>query len=93
LQAVFARADPDKYAKREVPDYLIDTISFTIMVDPWMTKGGVSYDKHTLLDHLKRSETDPLTREPLRESELRPNHALKQACQEFLDQNGWAVDY
>lgn len=45
------------------------------------------------MEHLKRSPTDPLTREPLRADELRPNLALKAACEEFLENNGWAVDW
>ena len=45
------------------------------------------------MEHFKRSHTDPLTREPLRADDIRPNLALKQACEEFLENNGWAVDY
>lgn len=99
---------------QEVPDYLIDNISFAIMHDPVSvrhfspltisllanggmcgrkTKTGHTYDRPTLLEHLRRSATDPLTREPLRKEDLRPNLALKQACAEFLAENGWAVDY
>ncbi|KAF3919411.1 hypothetical protein ABW21_db0207793 [Orbilia brochopaga] len=94
LGNVFARADPQRYKPREVPDYLIDSISFSIMTDPVVTKSGQSYDRSTIMDHLRRSHTDPLTREPLRIEELRPNLALKQVCAEFLEENaGWAVDY
>lgn len=45
------------------------------------------------MEHLRRQPIDPLTREPLLISELRPNLALRQACEEFLDENGWAVDW
>jgi STIP1 family protein 1 len=45
------------------------------------------------MEHLKRHPTDPLTREPLSPSDLRPNLGLKQACEEFLNENGWAVDW
>lgn len=85
-------AYPDR-PRQEVPDYLIDNISFAIMHDPVVTKTGNSYDRSTLLEHLKRSNTDPLTREPLTTYDLRPNLALKQACAEFLEENGWAVDW
>ena len=78
---------------QEVPDYLIDNISFTVMHDPVVTKTGNTYDRSTVLEHLKRSHTDPLTREPLHLEDLRPNIALKQACEEFLAENGWAVDW
>lgn len=76
-----------------MPDYLVDDISFSVMHDPVVTKTGHSYDRSTILEHLKRSETDPLTRESLHKEELRPNLALKQACDEFWEKNGWAVDW
>lgn len=63
------------------------------MLDPVVTMTGNSYDRTTILEHLRRSETDPLTREPLRREDLRPNLALKQASAEFLEANGWAVDW
>lgn len=45
------------------------------------------------MEHLRRHPSDPLTRESLTISELRPNLDLKQACEEFLEKNGWAVDW
>ena len=76
-----------------VPDHLIDNITFCIMHDPVITKHGQSYERATILEHLRRSKTDPLTREPLTEEDLRPNLALRVACEEFMQENGWAVDY
>lgn len=93
LKDVFARADPAKYKPRIVPDHLIDNITFCIMHDPVITKHGQSYERATILEHLRRSKTDPLTREPLTEEDLRPNLALRVACEEFMRENGWAVDY
>jgi STIP1 family protein 1 len=94
LRNVFAIADPSNMAKREVPDFLIDTISFEIMHDPVVTKSGQSYERATITEHLKRNPTDPLSREPLYVPELRPNVALKKACDEFWEQNsGWAYDW
>ncbi|KAL8945930.1 MAG: hypothetical protein Q9222_007606 [Ikaeria aurantiellina] len=93
LRSVFALADPMNLQQREVPDYMIDNISFCVMHDPVITKNGNSYERSTILEHLRRSHTDPLTREPLTINDLRPNLALKQACAEFLENNGWAVDY
>lgn len=93
IQEVFGKAEAERWRKREVPDYLIDGISFNIMWDPVVTKNGQSYERTTILDHLKRSKTDPLTREPLEESDLRPNLALRAMSEEFLKENGWAVDW
>ena len=72
---------------------MIDSITFAFMHDPVTTKNGHAYERATIEAHLKASATDPLTREPLRKEELRPNLALKQACAEFLEENGWAVDW
>jgi STIP1 homology and U-box containing protein 1 len=63
------------------------------MHDPVITPSGVSYERVSLLRHLKVSGVDPLTRETLSEEQLIPNVALRNACSEFLDRNGWAVDY
>jgi STIP1 homology and U-box containing protein 1 len=76
-----------------VPDYLIDGITFEIMHDPVVTPSGVSYERISILKHIRSSPVDPLTREPLFEIQLIPNVALKNACSEFLEKNGWAVDY
>lgn len=88
-----AAGDPSHLTRREVPDYMIDNISFAIMHDPVMTKNGQSYERATIERHLTRSETDPLTRQHLAKGDLRTNLALKQACAEFLEENGWAVDW
>ncbi|KAF2125007.1 FMN-linked oxidoreductase [Dothidotthia symphoricarpi CBS 119687] len=80
LRTSFAISDPEHQQKREVPDYLVDGITFEIMHDPVVTKNGRSYERATLIEHLKRSPTDPLTRETLTIAELRPNIALKEAC-------------
>jgi len=93
IQEVFGKAEAERWRKREVPDYMIDGISFNIMWDPVITKNGRSYDRSSILDHLKRQSTDPLTREPLTEADLRPNLALRQSIEEFLKDNGWAADW
>ncbi|KAJ4291764.1 hypothetical protein N0V90_009659 [Kalmusia sp. IMI 367209] len=94
LRTAFALSDPEHLERREVPDYLIDGITFEIMHDPVVTKNGRSYERATIIEHLKRSATDPLTREPLSINELRPNIALKEACTEFMEKNsGWVYDW
>ncbi|KAJ9635933.1 hypothetical protein H2201_000069 [Coniosporium apollinis] len=94
LRSTFALADPKNIGKREVPDYLVDNITFEIMHDPVITKNGNSYERATIIEHLKRSPTDPLTRESLTIDELRPNIALRQACTELFEQHpGWVYDW
>lgn len=93
LKSTFNLARGEATKRREVPDWAIDDITFGIMVDPVMTKTGKSYERASLLEHLKRSKTDPVTREHLDVSDLRPNIDLRDACAEFLEENGWAVDW
>ncbi|ETS82936.1 hypothetical protein PFICI_04812 [Pestalotiopsis fici W106-1] len=93
LKKTFDRARDNEHKKRVVPDWMIDEISFNIFVDPVVTKTGKSYERSSILEHLRRSPTDPLTRETLQPWDLRPNLALKQACEEFLVENGWAADW
>ncbi|GAB7351174.1 hypothetical protein MBLNU459_g1624t2 [Dothideomycetes sp. NU459] len=94
LRSVFAVADPRNCTPREVPDHLVDTITFEIMHDPVVTRTGHSYERATLCQHLKRSPTDPLTREPLTVADLRPNVALRQVLEEFWRTAGnWAIEW
>ncbi|KAF2673478.1 U-box-domain-containing protein [Microthyrium microscopicum] len=94
LRNSFAISDPNHLEKREVPEYLVDDISFEIMHDPVVTRHGHSYERATIVEHLKRNPVDPLTREPLSVSDLRPNLALRKACDEFWNNNsGWAFDW
>jgi len=95
VRTVFAMADPAQHKPREIPDYVIDMVTFEPMHDPVMTKNGHSYERATIYEHLKRSPTDPLTREPLTMEELRNNFGLKAACDEFWDSGArdWIVDW
>lgn len=95
LRSVFEAADPVNCTVREIPDHLIDMITFEPMHDPVMTKNGHSYERATIYEHLKRSATDPLTRDTLRVEELRSNFGLKAACDEFWESDAreWAIDW
>ena len=93
IRTAFTTPDNSESVERVVPDYLVDSITFEIMHDPVVTPSGASYDRVALLKHLRASGVDPLTREPLTEKQLYPNVALRNACSEFLESNGWAVDY
>nr|OQO18229.1 hypothetical protein B0A51_15463 [Rachicladosporium sp. CCFEE 5018] len=95
LRKVFELADPTHHKSREVPDHLVDMITFEPMHDPVITKMGHSYERATIYEHLKRSPTDPLTRDPLTINDLRPNFGLKAACDEFWEGGAseWILDW
>lgn len=93
LRAIFMAADPVNHRPREVPDHLVDMITFEPMHDPVVTKHGHSYERATIYEHLKRSATDPLTREPLAVGDLRPNVGLRHACEAFWEKCDWISDW
>ncbi|EOX93794.1 hypothetical protein QUC31_004289 [Theobroma cacao] len=75
----------------EVPDYLCCKITLDIFRDPVITPSGVTYERAVILDHLQKvGKFDPITREPLNQSQLIPNLAMKEAVQAYLDKHGWA---
>lgn len=95
LKTVFEMADPLHHQPREIPDHLVDMITFEPMHDPVMTKNGHSYERATIYEHLKRTPTDPLTRDALKKEDLRSNFGLKAACDEFWDSGAreWIIDW
>ncbi|KAK5075359.1 hypothetical protein LTS08_001574 [Lithohypha guttulata] len=93
VRSAFENSKDPESKERVVPDWMVDPISFEVMHDPVITPAGVSYERVGLLKHLKQSGLDPLTRKKLHPDALTPNVGLKQACAEFLERNGWAVDW
>lgn len=75
----------------EVPDHLCCKISYDIFYDPVITPTGITYERAVIVDHLQKvGNFDPVTREPLDQSQLIPNLSIKEAVQAFLDNHGWA---
>ncbi|KAF8725587.1 hypothetical protein HU200_020124 [Digitaria exilis] len=75
----------------DVPNYLCCQITFEIFRDPVITPSGVTYERAVLLEHLdKVGNFDPVTREPLKEHQLVPNLAIKEAVQAYLKEHCWA---
>ncbi|KAF3482940.1 U-box domain-containing protein [Arthroderma uncinatum] len=92
VREAFAAVDPE-LQERNMPEHLIDNITFEVMHDPVVTPSGHSFERTSILKHIQQSESDPITRVPMTASDLRPNYALKAACEDFLEKNGWAVDW
>ncbi|KAL2834436.1 hypothetical protein BDW59DRAFT_137871 [Aspergillus cavernicola] len=93
LREAFRIASKGEVQERVVPDYLVDGITFEIMHDPVITPSGTSFDRIGITKYVEQSGVDPITRAPSSVNDLRPNYALKAACEEFLTNNGWAVDW
>uniref|UniRef100_A0ACD5ZN68 Uncharacterized protein n=1 Tax=Avena sativa TaxID=4498 RepID=A0ACD5ZN68_AVESA len=90
LSEVFTKAVHDD-TPGDVPDYLCCQITFEIFRDPVITPSGVTYERGILLEHLRKvGNFDPVTREPLKEHQLVPNLAIKEAVQAYLKDHSWA---
>jgi len=58
-------------------------ITQEVMHDPWMDYEGNTYEKNAILDHIKKSKTSPITRNPLDATPqfLFPNRQLYNSIQ------------
>ncbi|KAL2630393.1 hypothetical protein R1flu_015079 [Riccia fluitans] len=90
LKDVFDKAGtPDQPV--EVPDHLCCKITMDIFRDPVITPSGVTYERATLVEHLRKvGKFDPLTRTSLTADQIIPNLAMKEAVEAYLDDHGWA---
>ena len=57
------------------------------MEDPVMAPSGYTYERSAILEHISKSGKDPFTNDPLSPSDLRPNRAIKDAIESYLEEN------
>ena len=87
LRAVRQRDDRTE----DPPDPFCCKLTFEVFRDPVVSPSGHTYEKLAILEHLKKvGSFDPITREPLRAEQLRPNVALRNAAHAWLNQHAWA---
>eukprot|EP00753_Platysulcus_tardus_P015698 PLAT5220.1.p1 GENE.PLAT5220.1~~PLAT5220.1.p1 ORF type:complete len:278 (+),score=93.46 PLAT5220.1:339-1172(+) len=77
--------------EEEPPEYLCCPISMDVMIDPVITPSGISYERAVVEDHLARSETDPISREPLQVPQLVPNLALREMIEQYVAEHPGVV--
>ena len=76
-----------RYTSPSLPKTLIDTltcpITHEIMRNPWMDHEGHSYELNSILTHLKKNKTSPITRSPMDATPefLFPNIGLRNTIQ------------
>ncbi|KAK6104598.1 Ubiquitin elongating factor core family protein [Brugia pahangi] len=61
----------------DVPDDFRDPVMNTLMTDPVILPSGHKMDRKHIMRHLLSSQTDPFTRQPLSETQLVSDDALK----------------
>ncbi len=72
---------------REPPSYFLCPISQEIMNDPHVAADGFTYEANTLREWLQLGHnTSPMTNSRLAHCNLIPNHALRSAIQEWMQQ-------
>lgn len=75
-------------SSEEIPDHLLDPISFEMFTNPVITPSGITYEKAHILEHLKRrGKFDPITRQELTEDQLYPNLTIKEAVDSYRATN------
>ncbi|CAB3407074.1 unnamed protein product [Caenorhabditis bovis] len=81
----------EKRHNREIPEALCGKITLELMKDPVIVPSGITYDREEIVQHLRRiGHFDPVTRNPLEESDIIPNYSLKEVIEKFLEDNPWA---
>lgn len=69
-----------------IPNEFRCPISMELMTDPVLCEDGQTYDRRSIQEWLERSQTSPLTRQPLNPNALRPNLALKASIDRWKQQ-------
>lgn len=69
----------------QVPQYLICPITHNIMSEPYVDNEGNSYEEMAIKQWLMNNNTSPITRSPLRVSDLKLNRSLREAIHAFLN--------
>eukprot|EP00977_Amphora_coffeiformis_P027176 scaffold34593_cov179-Amphora_coffeaeformis.AAC.14 len=70
-----------------VPEEYICPLTLDVMAEPLLSREGHNYEREAILNWVSENGTSPLTREPLRPSQLVLNRALKFRIQFFLRQH------
>jgi ubiquitin-protein ligase/Mg-chelatase subunit ChlD len=75
------------------PARLTDPLTQMLFVDPVVTPDGLTYSRAPLVRWLETHGTDPKTRKPLKESQLRPDLTLARDVEDFQRRGSDAVDH
>ena len=77
--------DPEENIEvpEDVEEILLCPISKQIMTNPVSTPYGHTYDKEFIEQHLKNSEKDPCTGQPLTKDQLTPNYSMRSMIESY----------
>lgn len=84
MRANNLQTEGDEYVEYES---FLCPISQELMKDPVITPRGISYERVSILNWLKKSRECPITKTPLEEKDLITNYALKNAIDDYFKKN------
>jgi STIP1 family protein 1 len=88
--ALFARASQMDQVG-EVPSAFTCPLTMEVFREPVITPSGNSYERSALMEHLSKvGKWDPISRVPMSESDVRPNIALRNSTEHYLNEHPWA---
>ncbi|PRW32560.1 IMPACT family [Chlorella sorokiniana] len=67
------------------PAELVCPLTLAPFIDPVLTSAGHVYERSAIKSHLERSNTDPLTRQPLLNNSLTPVYVLRSRALEYRE--------
>ena len=70
---------------KSIPQAFLCCITQQLMKEPVVDHEGNTYEKEAIIKWLNRTQTSPITRSPLTESQLKPNRALKDAIEDYKE--------
>jgi Mg-chelatase subunit ChlD len=70
-----------------IPQAYLCPITLSVMIEPYSDNDGNSYEKDAIFKWISERGISPITRNPMMIGDLRPNRALKDAIDEFMNQN------
>ncbi|XP_023696867.1 ubiquitin conjugation factor E4 B isoform X2 [Paramormyrops kingsleyae] len=84
VEEIVARNSQSEIDYSDAPDEFKDPLMDTLMTDPVRLPSGNVMDRAVILRHLLNSSTDPFNRQPLTESMLEPEPALRERIQTWM---------
>ena len=73
----------------KIPEVYLCPITQDIMRDPVVDNEGISYERSAITQWLKKSNTSPISRKNLKNSDLSANLALKSLIEEWISNNNF----
>lgn len=79
-------------SSNSIPQSFLCPISLQMMEDPYMDENGHTFEKKAIEEWYKKQNRSPITNQPLKSYSLSPNRALKDAIEEYKNNQNSRID-